>query len=172
MLTKKTEFLNLASETLKSLNSSPIIEDECTIVGKRFAIQLRSMTEHQRLISEKIISDVMFYGRMEKLSENSFNYNPPQNIHHQQVPNYNDQLSYQQQTMSHKIVRLPQKQKSLISQPSYYHQQSQDFLHPRKKQRPFISHSNYQQQPKSLLGNEDNEDTDIHTHEEILEVYE
>lgn len=60
---------------MKLFNVPPKEDDECTIVGKRFAIQLRSMTQNQRLLAEKIISDVMYCGRMEKLTEQS-NFKP------------------------------------------------------------------------------------------------
>lgn len=55
---------------------------------KRFATQLRTMTDHQRILSENIISDVIVM----------------------YFPNYNNQLSYQQQTMAHQDVHLPQQQ--------------------------------------------------------------
>nr|CAD7203211.1 unnamed protein product [Timema douglasi] len=45
--------------------------DECEIVGKRFEFQLRGMNERQRIIADKLISDVMYYGRLGRLSEDS-----------------------------------------------------------------------------------------------------
>nr|CAD7568891.1 unnamed protein product [Timema californicum] len=45
--------------------------DECEIVGKRFEYQLRGMNERQRIIADKLISDVMYYGRLGRLSEDS-----------------------------------------------------------------------------------------------------
>lgn len=74
MLTKKKDFLDLASETIKNLNEQPIEEDECTIVGKRFALQLRGMTDHQKYLAEKIIGDVMYHGRMNMLTEDSYQF--------------------------------------------------------------------------------------------------
>lgn len=44
-------------------------EDEYTVVGKRLAFQLRDMDGHQRFIAEKLICDVMYYGRLGRLSE-------------------------------------------------------------------------------------------------------
>jgi len=35
------------------------------------------MTEDQRLLSEKIISEVMYYGRIGKLTANSFQFSNP-----------------------------------------------------------------------------------------------
>ncbi|CAG2063878.1 unnamed protein product, partial [Timema podura] len=45
--------------------------DECVIMGKRFEYQLRGMNERQRIIADKLISDVMYYGRLGRLSEDS-----------------------------------------------------------------------------------------------------
>lgn len=75
LLTKKKRFLDLANDTIMSLNTQPVEEDECTVVGKRFAMQLRGMAEQQRILAEKIVSDVMYYGRMGKLTEDSFKFN-------------------------------------------------------------------------------------------------
>lgn len=38
-------------------------------------MQLRGMTDHQKLIAEKKIGDIMYYGRMEKLTEDCFKFN-------------------------------------------------------------------------------------------------
>lgn len=38
-------------------------------------MQLSGMKENQMLLAEKIISDVMYYGRMDKLTENCFQFN-------------------------------------------------------------------------------------------------
>lgn len=43
-------------------------EDEYSVTGKRVAFQLSGMSEEQKLIAEKIISDVMFHCRMGKLT--------------------------------------------------------------------------------------------------------
>jgi len=40
---------------------------------------MRGMKEHQMLLAEKIIGDVMYHGRMEKLTENCFQLNNTNN---------------------------------------------------------------------------------------------
>ena len=40
---KKIEFVDLASDALKSINEPIKEDDECSIVGKRFALQLREL---------------------------------------------------------------------------------------------------------------------------------
>ncbi|CAI6376459.1 unnamed protein product [Macrosiphum euphorbiae] len=61
---------------MKSLGTSSE-DDETSVIGKRFALQLKGMTEDQRLLSEKIISEVMYYGRIGKLTANSFQFSNP-----------------------------------------------------------------------------------------------
>lgn len=63
---KKEALLELAHATLTSPE-----EDEYTVVGKRLAFQLKGMEDKQRLIAEKLIADVMYYGRMGRLSEDA-----------------------------------------------------------------------------------------------------
>jgi len=51
---KKMEFIDLASEAMKSINMpNKDDDDECSIVGKRFAFQLRDMKDDQRFLAEK-----------------------------------------------------------------------------------------------------------------------
>lgn len=47
------------------------IEDVFDAIGKNVAHKLRGMTHQQRIIAEKIISDVMYHGQMENLTPNS-----------------------------------------------------------------------------------------------------
>lgn len=46
-------------------------DDEFDIFGKNVAIKLRTMTKEQKILSEKLINDVIFYGQMQQLSVNS-----------------------------------------------------------------------------------------------------
>lgn len=46
-------------------------DDEFDIFGKNVAIKLRIMTKEQKMLSEKLINDVIFYGQMQRLSVNS-----------------------------------------------------------------------------------------------------
>lgn len=65
---KKQQLLDLAHEHL----TSPQVEDDkYTVIGKNISIQLKEMENHQRFIAEKLISNIMFYGRMEKLREDA-----------------------------------------------------------------------------------------------------
>ncbi|KAK7868314.1 hypothetical protein R5R35_013898 [Gryllus longicercus] len=52
-------------------------DDEFAVVGRRLAFQLRAMREDQRLLAEKIIGDVMYYGRVGRLTETCFQFLPP-----------------------------------------------------------------------------------------------
>jgi len=45
-------FMDLASETMKYIGT-PSEDDESSIIGKRFALQLKGMTEDQRLYQKK-----------------------------------------------------------------------------------------------------------------------
>lgn len=43
-------------------------ENECDLIGKRMAAHFRNMRPDQRLFAERIISEVLVYGRMNRLS--------------------------------------------------------------------------------------------------------
>lgn len=43
-------------------------EDELTVTGKKFAFQLKKLNDSQRLIAEKLWSDIIFYGAQGKLN--------------------------------------------------------------------------------------------------------
>ncbi|ALC48993.1 CG4004 [Drosophila busckii] len=47
------------------------LDHECDLVGKRMAAHFRNMSTNQRLFAERIIGEVLLYGRMEKLSINA-----------------------------------------------------------------------------------------------------
>lgn len=141
MLAKKKDFLDLASETIKTLNAQPIEDDECSIVGKRFAMQLRGMTDHQKFLAEKIISDVMYHGRMEMLTEDSFkftsgnkpkfNYRPhtlAQQLSPHIMPQSNiprSQVLYQQHKLEQKSIQQQQQQQQKSLQKQHQKQQQQ-----------------------------------------------
>ncbi|XP_064554893.1 uncharacterized protein LOC135439943 isoform X1 [Drosophila montana] len=44
------------------------VESECDLIGKRMAAHFRNMRPDQRLFAERIISEVLVYGRMNRLS--------------------------------------------------------------------------------------------------------
>lgn len=46
-------------------------EDEFDIFGKNVAVNLRTMTNTQKILAQKLINDVIFYGQIEQLSINS-----------------------------------------------------------------------------------------------------
>lgn len=66
---KRQALLDLAHNALSCNVTEP--EEEYQIVGKRLGYQLKGMAERQRTIAEKLISDVMFYAKMGKLTEDS-----------------------------------------------------------------------------------------------------
>lgn len=72
---KKQELLDLAHKTLSNNNVNT--EEEYDIVGKRIGYQLKDVEGFQRIIAEKLISDVMFYAKMGKLTEHSSIFIPP-----------------------------------------------------------------------------------------------
>ncbi|SPP89454.1 uncharacterized protein LOC117590986 isoform X1 [Drosophila guanche] len=49
-------------------NSYDHAESECVLIGKRMAAHFRNMRPDQRLFAERIISEVLVYGRMNQLS--------------------------------------------------------------------------------------------------------
>lgn len=130
LLAKKKDFLDLASETIKTLNEQPIEEDECTIVGKRFSMQLRGMTEHQKYLAEKIIGDVMYHGRMNMLTEDSYKFNggnkPKFNYHpHNQVKEHQTSRSPHRIPRSNRTMPQPQQQQQPLKQQKQHLKQQQ-----------------------------------------------
>lgn len=65
---KKSNLMDLAH---KALTRDDTTEDKYQIFGKRIAYQFKELTEPQQTIAEKLISDVMFHAKLEKLTENS-----------------------------------------------------------------------------------------------------
>ncbi|KAF7283311.1 hypothetical protein GWI33_000942 [Rhynchophorus ferrugineus] len=55
----------------KAPSNNSDIEEECNIASKRIGYQLKAVEGHQRIIAEKLISDVMFYAKLGKLTEDS-----------------------------------------------------------------------------------------------------
>lgn len=49
------------------------------VVGKNFAYKLRSMKPQQRIIAEKLIGDVLFFGQLENLTLD-FNVGPKDTV--------------------------------------------------------------------------------------------
>lgn len=46
-------------------------DEECSTFGKHIAFELQLMTERQRIIAKKLLSDIAYYGRLERLTENT-----------------------------------------------------------------------------------------------------
>ncbi|CAG9791801.1 unnamed protein product [Diatraea saccharalis] len=46
-------------------------EDTTESIAKAFALQLKDMSKLQRIIAEKLISEIMFYGKLDQLTVNS-----------------------------------------------------------------------------------------------------
>lgn len=54
-------------------------EDMFDVIGKNFAYKLRSMKPQQRIIAEKLIGDVLFFGQLENLTLD-FNVGPKDTV--------------------------------------------------------------------------------------------
>lgn len=68
---RKKELVELAHKALS--DTTPAFaepENACDIAGKKFASDLKQMSDQQRVIAEKLINDVMYYGKLGKLHEN------------------------------------------------------------------------------------------------------
>lgn len=67
MEASQKELITLANQTLQGWANSDKKEvkndDPCDITGKKIATDLRQMTDMQRMIADKIINDVCFYGK-------------------------------------------------------------------------------------------------------------
>lgn len=59
------------TEADSTIKTSSVLEDVFDAIGKNVAHKLRGMPQQQRIIAEKIISDVMYHGQMENLTTNS-----------------------------------------------------------------------------------------------------
>lgn len=74
-LSKSDELIDMANKTLKQFCSSSQVEktdDVFDISGKKYANDLRNIEcPQQRTIVEKLVSDVIYYGKLNKLNENS-----------------------------------------------------------------------------------------------------
>lgn len=46
-------------------------EDECTTFGKHIAFELQLMSERQKIIAKKLLSDIAYYGRLDRLTEHT-----------------------------------------------------------------------------------------------------
>jgi len=53
LISKKREFMDIASETINSLNAPMKEDDDYDIIGKRFAMQLRSMKDKTDVFGRK-----------------------------------------------------------------------------------------------------------------------
>lgn len=62
---KKAKLMELAHEALSK------DDDEYEITGKRIAFQLKDIAKPQRIIAEKLISDVIYYAKIDKLTKDS-----------------------------------------------------------------------------------------------------
>lgn len=110
---KKESFLDVATGVLSNQN-------EYTAFGNSVSYQLKDMEHYQRVIAEKLISDILFHGKLGNLKGNSaVTVEPDQNknlnsfpnqwnhpshfVPQHQQPNY----SFQQTSVSHHRPRSP-----------------------------------------------------------------
>ncbi|KAK9719310.1 hypothetical protein QE152_g22724 [Popillia japonica] len=87
--------LTLATTTLRKINEEKeVTDDEFSIAGKKYAFDLRALNTEQRTIAEKIVSDVIYYGKLAQLNVNSsINLNTP-NYHQTSSTTYSSQLHH------------------------------------------------------------------------------
>jgi Alcohol dehydrogenase transcription factor Myb/SANT-like len=64
---KRTSEIATCSQPLKKLIVEEYAKDEHFLTGQTIAAKLKNMTVNQQIIAEKLIFDVLYYGRMEKL---------------------------------------------------------------------------------------------------------
>lgn len=64
----------------KYLSAEENVDDELNITGKRFAFQLKKLDDQQRLIAEKLWSDIIFFGAQGKLELDCTINFPSQNV--------------------------------------------------------------------------------------------
>ncbi|KAF5308580.1 hypothetical protein FQR65_LT18059 [Abscondita terminalis] len=79
---KRQELLHLAHKTLSKNTINT--EAEYHIAGESIGYQLKAVEGHQRIIAEKLITDVMFYAKMGKLTEDC-SINIPSNSQSQPI---------------------------------------------------------------------------------------
>ncbi|KAG8328811.1 hypothetical protein J6590_101200 [Homalodisca vitripennis] len=105
---EEKQLMELSSKTLQNFNNRPPPQqtaDDYDIAGKKYACDLRSLGADQKIIAEKLLSDIIFFGKLNKLNEfttvqlsqqlvHANNNNVPQpsvntqaNVHYQTFPN-------------------------------------------------------------------------------------
>lgn len=76
-ISQEKEFLNVATKTLLNYNSvnnhhlSTHADDKFDAMGKKIAFDLRSLSPDQLIFAEKLMSDVIYYGKLNKLNEDA-----------------------------------------------------------------------------------------------------
>jgi hypothetical protein len=65
----KTEPQATGLEKVQPVNT--VLEDEFDVVGKCMSYQLRNLNKTQLIISRKLISDIIYYASLEKLTEST-----------------------------------------------------------------------------------------------------
>lgn len=76
-ISQEKEFLNVATKTLLNYNSvnnhnlSTHVDDKFDAMGKKIAFDLRSLSPDQLIFAEKLMSDVIYYGKLNKLNEDA-----------------------------------------------------------------------------------------------------
>lgn len=74
---QEKEFFNVATKTLANYNSSnnhnlpTHVDDKYDAMGKKMAFDLRSLSPYQLIFAEKLMSDVMYYAKLNKLNEDA-----------------------------------------------------------------------------------------------------
>ncbi|BET01540.1 Alcohol dehydrogenase transcription factor Myb/SANT-like [Nesidiocoris tenuis] len=80
-------------------------DDDWDLMGRSLAVQLKKLPTSQRIIANKLISDVIYYGNLGKLSENSMvNVSSPP-CHSQVIPSPNVPIALPAQVDLQKLLR-------------------------------------------------------------------
>lgn len=67
---KKAQLIDLAYKALSDIPNTLPKEDSCDITGKKIACDLRQLEVNQKIIAEKLINDVLYYAKLNRLNEN------------------------------------------------------------------------------------------------------
>lgn len=94
-------------------------EDQHDIFAKNVAEKLRHLDPTMRIISEKLINEVLFEAQMGSLNRRAYIYIPPFDN------NYSNRESYQRQPPYQQLVQI-RENSSISNEPSYPPMQSSD----------------------------------------------
>ncbi|XP_071053910.1 uncharacterized protein [Onthophagus taurus] len=100
---KKAKFLDVASTALAAVPPTTLRYEP---FGKSVACDLENMEPHQRTIAQKLISDVLYFGKLKRLAENC-SISIPANIPQTAVYHHDPYYPHQQQQYEASLVPRP-----------------------------------------------------------------